>query len=219
MSVSSTLDLGACVTAQCVLTHVPEFLFVLLVSHAVKLHFVYITLAHSLSSPPSVSQSASVPCALSLSTLLLFCHLVSHSCSLPSPHLHVTLVRHIVVQASTCFISATTSTYTPGGPVLFPTTVGLCCVASSESNHQIFYYSHSSINHVQLLQIDLSLMKYQILVLTDSYSVISFYLIFIVLILVPLTIIRVDYNGIIGFFSLLITKLCSNIVLNLHSIT
>lgn len=30
LSVSSTLDLSACVTAQCVLTHVPEFLFVLL---------------------------------------------------------------------------------------------------------------------------------------------------------------------------------------------
>lgn len=138
------------------------------VSHAVKLHFVDITLAQSLSFPPSVNQSASVPCALNRSTLPLFCHLVSHSCSLPSPHLHVTLVGHIVVQASTCFISATMSTYTPGGPVLFPTTVELCYPALSESNHQIFYYSHSSINHAQFLQIDLSLMKYQILVLTDS---------------------------------------------------
>lgn len=27
------------------------------------------------------------------------------------------------------------------GPVLFPTTVGLCYLALSESNHQIFYYS------------------------------------------------------------------------------
>lgn len=111
------------------------------VSHAVKLHFVDITLAQSLSFPPSVNQSASVPCSLNLSTLPLFYHLVSHSCSLPSPHLHVTLVRHIVVQASTCFISATMSTYTPGGPVLFPTTVGLGYLALSESNHQIFYYS------------------------------------------------------------------------------
>lgn len=39
LSVSSTLDLSACVTAQCVLTHVPEFLFVLCRHHSGPITF------------------------------------------------------------------------------------------------------------------------------------------------------------------------------------
>lgn len=168
LSVSSTLDLSACLTAQCVLTHVPEFLFVLLCFSCCQTSFCRhhsgpITFFPTFCEPISLcpmcfkSQHSSIILSFSFSFM--------QPASSPSPRhpgrTHCCTSLHLLHLCHREYLHSR-------GPVLFPTTVGLCYLALSESNHQIFYYSHSSINHAQFLQIDLSLMKYQILVLTDS---------------------------------------------------